>query len=131
MRTAATSQTAAANQARRKRDKEKLRGVADAIAQLQRRKLPVTHLAIASRAGVSPHLPYDNPAAPTWSPQLSPEPTASSTTPQCATPRQRIDNLTAGQRTREERLQARSNNRFLGKRIAGLEAKLLAAELGT
>jgi len=36
---------------------------------------------------------------------------------------------TAGQRTLEERLQAaRSNNRFLDKRIAGPEAQLLAAK---
>jgi hypothetical protein len=42
------------------------------------------------------------------------------------------ERLTAGQRTLEERLQgARSNNRFLDKRIAGLEAQLLAAEPGT
>ena len=49
-----------------------------------------------------------------------------------ATLRQRIRDLTAGQRTLEERLQAaRSNNRFLDKRIAGLEVQLLAAEPGT
>jgi uncharacterized membrane protein len=46
-----------------------------------------------------------------------------------ATLRQRIRDLTAGQRTLEERLQAaRSNNRFLGKRSADLEAQLLAAK---
>jgi hypothetical protein len=46
-----------------------------------------------------------------------------------ATLRQRIRDIAAGQRTLEERLQAaRSNNRFLDKRIAGLEAQLLAAE---
>jgi hypothetical protein len=49
-----------------------------------------------------------------------------------ATLKQRIRDLTAAQRTMEERLQAaRSNNRFLDKSIAGLEAKLLAAEPGT
>ena len=46
--------------------------------------------------------------------------------------RQRTGDLTAGHRTLEERLRAaRSNNRFLDKRIAGLEAQLLAAEPGT
>jgi chromosome segregation ATPase len=46
-----------------------------------------------------------------------------------ATLRQRIRDIAAGQRTLEERQQAaRSNNRFLDKRIAGLEAQLLAAE---
>jgi BMFP domain-containing protein YqiC len=46
--------------------------------------------------------------------------------------RQRIRDLTAGKRTLEERLQAsRSNNRFLDKRIANLEAQLLSAEPGT
>jgi hypothetical protein len=51
--------------------------------------------------------------------------------PENATLRQRIRDLTAGQRTLEERLQAaRFNNRFLDKRIAGLEARLLAAEPG-
>src|SRR5712692_3189874 len=59
----APSRTAAANQARRKRTEEKLRHVAGAIAQLQRRKLPVTYPAIASRAGVSRTFLYDNPAA--------------------------------------------------------------------
>jgi hypothetical protein len=59
----AASQTAAANQARRKRTEEKLRGVACAIAQLQRRRLPVTYPAIAARAGVSRTFLYDNPAA--------------------------------------------------------------------
>lgn len=192
MRTA-TSQTAAANQARRKRTEEKLRGVADAIAQLQRRKLPVTYLAIASRAGVSRTFLYDNPAArdlvtaaitradgqrqhdtavrdaqaqASWQQRaLNAEQAlkaahveirgqrtrigellgqlrdtqhehdsdaTSRLSAENATLRQRIDNLTAGQRTLEERLQAaRSNNRFLDKRIAGLEAKLLAAEPGT
>jgi Family of unknown function (DUF6262) len=60
---AALSQTAAANQARRKRTEEKLGGVAYAIAQLQRRRLPVTYPAIAARAGVSRTFLYDNPAA--------------------------------------------------------------------
>ena len=46
-----------------------------------------------------------------------------------ATLRQRIRDIAAGQRTLEERLQAaRSNDRFLDKPIAGLEAQLLAAE---
>jgi hypothetical protein len=60
---AAPSQTAAANQARRKRTEDKLRAVADAIQQMQRRRLPVTYPAIASRAGVSRTFLYDNPAA--------------------------------------------------------------------
>jgi hypothetical protein len=59
----APSQTAAANQARRKRAEDKLRAVADAIQQMQRRRLPVTYPAIASRAGVSRTFLYDNPAA--------------------------------------------------------------------
>jgi len=59
----AASQTAAANQARRKRTEEKLRDVADAIAQLQRHRLPVTYPAIAARAGVSRTFLYDSPAA--------------------------------------------------------------------
>src|SRR5258708_20134773 len=57
------SQTAAANQARQRRTEEKLRRVADAIRQLQRRKVPVTYPAIAARAGVSRTFLYDNPAA--------------------------------------------------------------------
>lgn len=41
--------------------------------------------------------------------------------------RQRVRDLTAAKRTLDERLQAtRSNNRFLHKRIAGLEARLAA-----
>jgi hypothetical protein len=59
----AASQTAAANQARRKRTEDKLRAVANAIQQMQRRRLPVTYPAIASRAGVSRTFLYDNPAA--------------------------------------------------------------------
>jgi Family of unknown function (DUF6262) len=59
----AASQTAAANQARRKRTEDKLRSVADAIQQMQRRRLPVTYPAIAARAGVSRTFLYDNPAA--------------------------------------------------------------------
>jgi hypothetical protein len=59
----APSQTAAANQARRERTEDKLRAVADAIQQMQRRRLPVTYPAIASRAGVSRTFLYDNPAA--------------------------------------------------------------------
>lgn len=55
--------TTAANQARRKRTEEKLRCVADAIGQLQRRRLPVTYPAIAARAGVSRTFLYDNPGA--------------------------------------------------------------------
>jgi chromosome segregation ATPase len=58
-----TSQTAAANQARRKRTEEKLRDVAGAITQLQRRGLRVTYPAIAARAGVSRTFLYDNPTA--------------------------------------------------------------------
>lgn len=57
------SQTAAANQARRRRTEDKLRAVADAIEQIRRRKLPVTYPAIAARAGVSRTFLYDNPAA--------------------------------------------------------------------
>jgi len=56
-------QIAAANQARRQRTEEKLRRVADAIGQLQRRRLPVTYPAIAARAAVSRTFFYDNPAA--------------------------------------------------------------------
>ncbi len=59
----APSQTAAANQARRKRTEDNLRAVADAIQQMQRRRLPVTYPAIASRAGVSRTFLYDKPAA--------------------------------------------------------------------
>jgi hypothetical protein len=59
----AASRTAAANQARRKRTEDKLRAVADAIQQMQRRRLPVTYPATAARAGVSRTFLYDNPAA--------------------------------------------------------------------
>lgn len=61
--TPGASQTAAANQARKRRTEDKLRHVADAVSQLQRRKLPVTYPAIAARAGVSRTFLYDNPAA--------------------------------------------------------------------
>jgi hypothetical protein len=57
------SQTDAANQARRKRTQDKLRAVAEAIQQMQRRRLPVTYPAIAARAGVSRTFLYDNPSA--------------------------------------------------------------------
>ena len=190
---AALSQTAAANQARRKRTEEKLGGVAYAIAQLQRRRLPVTYPAIAARAGVSRTFPYDNPAArdlvtaaitragsqrqhdtatrdaeaeASWQQRalnaeqalkaahaeiraqrtrigellgqlrdIEHERDSDATSrlgAENATLRQRIRDLTAGQRTLEERLQAaRSNNRFLDKRIADLEAQVLAPEPGT
>jgi hypothetical protein len=59
----AAAQTEAANQARRRRTEEKLGHVAEAIGQLQRRKIPITYPAIASRAGVSRTFLYDNPAA--------------------------------------------------------------------
>lgn len=59
----APSRTATANQARRKRTEDKLRAVADAIQQMQRRRVTVTYPAIASRAGVSRTFLYDNPAA--------------------------------------------------------------------
>jgi len=61
--TPGASQTAAANQARKRRTEEKLRHIADAISQLQRGRLPVTYPAIAARAGVSRTFLYDNPAA--------------------------------------------------------------------
>jgi len=189
----AASQTAAANQARRKRTEEKLRGVAGAIAQLQRRRLPVTYPAIAARAGVSRTFLYDNPAArdlvtaaisradgqrqhdtaardaqaeASWQHRaLNAEHALKAAhaeiraqrtrigellgqlrdtqhehdtdatgelSAENATLRQRIRDFTAGQRALEERLQAaRSNNRFLDKRIAGLEVQLLAAKPGT
>ncbi len=189
---AALSQTAAANQARRKRTEEKLGGVAYAIAQLQRRRLPVTYPAIAAR-GVSRTFLYDNPAArdlvtaaitragsqrqhdtatrdaeaeASWQQRaLNAEQAlkaahaeiraqrtrigellgqlrdieherdsdaTSRLSAENATLKQRIRDLTAGQRTLEERLQAaRSNNRFLDKRIADLEAQVLAPEPGT
>jgi hypothetical protein len=189
----ARSQTTAANQARRKRTEEKLGGVADAIAQLQRRRLPVTYRAIAARAGVSRTFLYDNPAARelvtaaitradcqrqhdtaardaeaevSWRQQaLNAEQALKAAhaeirvqrtrigellgqlrdieherdsdvtgrlSAENATLRQRIRDLTAGQRTLEERLHAaHSNNRFLDKRIADLEAQLLTAEPGT
>jgi Family of unknown function (DUF6262) len=186
----AASQTAAANQARRKRTEDKLRAVADAIQQMQRRRLPVTYPAIAARAGVSRTFLYDNPAArdlvadaitrasgqrqqdvadrdaqaeASWQQRaLNAEQALKAAhaeiraqrtrigellgqlrdaqrehdsdatgrlSAENATLRQRIRDLTTGQRTLEERLQAaRSNNRFLDKRIADLEAQLLAAE---
>jgi hypothetical protein len=189
----AASQTAAANQARRQRTEEKLRQVTAAIGQLQRRKLPVTYPAVASRAGVSRTFLYDNPAArdlvaaaitrasgqrqqdvadrdaqaeASWQQRaLNAEQALkaahseirvqrariggllgqlrdthrehdSDTTERLTTDntalKQRVRDLTAQQRTLEERLQAaRSNNRFLDKRIAGLEAQLLAAQPGS
>ena len=187
------ARTDAANQARCKRTDQKLRHVADAIGQLQRRSLPVTYPAVASRAGVSRTFLYDNPAArdlvtaaitrasgqrrhdaaardaqaeASWQQRaLNAEQAlkaahaeiraqrthigellgqlrdnrdehdrdaADRLSAENAVLKQRIRDLTAGQRTLEERLQAaRSNNRFLDKRIAGLEAQLLAAEPGT
>jgi chromosome segregation ATPase len=47
----------------RKRTEEKPCHVANAIGQLQRRRLPVTYPAIAAHAGVSRTFLYDNPAA--------------------------------------------------------------------
>ena len=61
--TPAGSRTGAANQARKQRTEEKLRHVADAVGQLQSRRLPVTYPAIAVRAGVSRTFLYDNPEA--------------------------------------------------------------------
>lgn len=186
----ATSQTAAANQARRKLTEDKLQAVAGAIQQMQRRRLPVTYPAIAARAGVSRTFLYENPSArdlistaitrasgqrqqdiadrdaqaeASWQQRALNAEQALKTahaeiraqrarigellgqlrdtqhehdsdafgrlSAENATLRQRIRDIAAGQRTLEERLQAaRSNNRFLDKRIAGLEAQLLAAE---
>jgi hypothetical protein len=46
--------------------------------------------------------------------------------------KQRLRDLTASNRTLEERLQAaRSNNRFLDKRVAGLEAQPLNEQAST
>jgi Family of unknown function (DUF6262) len=86
----APSQTAAANQARRKRTEDKLRAVADAIQQMQQRRLPVTCPAIASRAGVSRTFLYDNPAARDLiSAAIPAPPPGGSTTKLTATPRPR------------------------------------------
>src|SRR5574341_593237 len=182
----ATSQTAAANQARRKLTEDKLQAVAGAIQQMQRRRLPVTYPAIAARAGVSRTFLYENPSArdlistaitrasgqrqqdiadrdaqaeASWQQRALNAEQALKTahaeiraqrarigellgqlrdtqhehdsdafgrlSAENATLRQRIRDIAAGQRTLEERLQAaRSNNRFLDKRIAGLEAQL-------
>lgn len=187
------SQTAAANQARRQRTEEKLRQIAAAIGQLQRRKLPVTYPAIASRAGVSRTFLYDNPAArdlvtaaitgtgrqrqhdqadrdaqaeASWQQRaLNAEQALKAAhaeiraqrarigdllgqlrdthrehdsdaierlTTGNAALKQRVRDLTAQQRTLDERLQAaRSSNRFLDKRIADLEAQLLAPQPGS
>jgi chromosome segregation ATPase len=186
MSTAAT-QTAAANKARRKRTDEKLRSVADVIAQLQRSRLPVTYPAIAARAEVSRTFLYDNPAVrdlisaaitradgrrqhdtvardaqaeASWQQRaLNAEQALKAAhaeiraqrthigellgqlrdtqhehdtdaigrlSAENAALRQRIRDLTAGQRILEKRLQAaRPNNRFLDRRIADLEAQLL------
>src|SRR5216683_1756342 len=133
----APSQTAAANQARRKRTEDKLRAVADAIQQMQRRRLPVTYPAIASRAGVSRTFLYDNPAARdlisaaiarTATRREHDHYALQRLTAENTTLKQRLRQLTSDQRAMEEKLQAaRSNNRFLDKRIAGLEAQLLDA----
>src|SRR6266700_2453703 len=171
----APSRTAAANQARRKRTEDKLRAVADAIQQMQRRRLPVTYPAIASRAGVSRTFLYDNPAArdlisaaitrtatprqhdqadrdaqaeASWQQRaLNAEQALKTAHAEIRAQRARISELlgelrdtrreqdhdalqrlTSDQRAMEEKLQAaRSNNRFLDKRIAGLEAQLLDA----
>lgn len=185
----APSQTAAANQARRKRTEDKLRAVADAIQQMQRRRLPVTYPAIAARAGVSRTFLYDNPAArdlisaaitrtatrrqndqadrdaqaeASWQQRALNSEQALKTahaeiraqrarisellgelrdtqrehdhdtlqrlTTENTTLKQRLRQLTSDQRATEEKLQAaRSNNRFLDKRVASLEAQLLDA----
>jgi hypothetical protein len=179
----AASRTAAANQARRKRTEDKLRAVADAIQQVQRRRLPVTYPAIAARARVSRTFLYDNPAArdliraaitradrqrqedqgdrdaqaeASWQQRaLNAEQALKAAHTEIRTQRvrigellgqlrdtqrdqdddafqrlitenatlkQRLRQLTADQRATEEKLQAaRSNNRFLDKRIASLE----------
>jgi hypothetical protein len=86
----AASRTAAANQAGRKRAEDKLRAVADAIRQMQRRGLPVTYPAIAARGGVSRTFLYDNPAARDLISAASPAPAVSdSWTSLTATPRLR------------------------------------------
>jgi hypothetical protein len=190
---ATASQTAAANQARRKRTEDKLRAVAEAIQQMQRRRLPVTYPAVAARAGVSRTFLYDNPSArdlisavitrasgqrqqdtadrdaqaeASWRQRALNAEQALKTahaeiraqrarigellghlrdtehehdsdatgrlSAENAALRQRIRDLTAAQRTLEERLQAaRSNNRFLDKRIADLEAQLVNAHIST
>jgi hypothetical protein len=181
--TPGASQTAAANQARKRRTEDKLRHVADAISQLQRRKLPVTYPAIAARAAVSRTFLYDNPAArdlvtaavtrtgeqrrhdaasrdaqaeASWQQRaLNAEQALKAAHAEIRTQRarigellgqlrdaqddhdpgnlrQRVRDLTAANRTLDERLQAaRSSNRFLDKRIAGLEAQLLNDRAGT
>ena len=185
----AASRTAAANRARRKRTEDKLRAVADAIQQMQRRRLPVTYPAIAARAGVSRTFLYDNPAArdlisaaitragirrrhdqadrdaqaeAAWQQRALNAEQALKTAhaeiraqrtrigellgqlrdtqhdhDEDALPRltaentvlkQQLRQLTSDQRATEDKLQAaRSNNRFLDKRIASLEAQLLDA----
>lgn len=192
-RAGTAQQTAAANQARRARTEEKLRCVADAIGQLQRRNLPVTYPAIAARAAVSRTFLYDNPTArnlvtgaitrtrgqrqreaagrdaqaeASWRQRaLNAEQAIKAAhteiraqrtrigellghlrdtqhdhdsdaierlTAENGTLRQRVRDLTAASRAVEERLQAaRSNNRFLGKRIAGLQAQLLKPDAST
>lgn len=189
----AASRTAAANQARRKRTEDKLRAVADAIQQMQRRRLPVTYPAIAARGGVSRTFLYDKPAArdlisaaitrasgqrqqdvadrdaqaeASWQQRALNAEQALKTahteiraqrarigellgqlhdtqrdhdtdavrrlTAEDATLKRRLRDLSASSRTPEERLQAAlSNNRFLDKRIAGLEAQLLERDAST
>lgn len=189
----AASRTAAANQARRKRTEDKLRAVADAIQQMQRRRLPVTYPAIAARGGVSRTFLYDKPAArdlisaaitrasgqrqqdvadrdaqaeASWQQRALNAEQALKTahteiraqrarigellgqlhdtqrdhdtdavrrlTAEDATLKRRLRDLSASSRTPEERLQAAlSNNRFLDKRIAGLEAQLLNTHIST
>jgi len=161
----APSQTAAANQARRKRTEDKLRAVADAIQQMQRRRLPVTYPAIASRAGVSRTFLYDNPAArdlisaaitradtrqqhdqadrdaqaeASWQQRaLNAEQALKTAHAEIRAQRARISELLGELRdTQNERdddalkqrlRQLTSDQRFLDKRIASLEAQLLDA----
>jgi hypothetical protein len=193
--TPAGSRTGAANQARKQRTEEKLRHVADAVGQLQSRRLPVTYPAIAVRAGVSRTFLYDNRAArdlvaaaitrsgsarrheaasrdaqaeASWQQRalnaehalkaahaeirvqrartgellgqlrdvLDDHDHDAGAAERLATEngalRQRVRDLTAANRTLDERLQAaRSNNRFIDKRIAGLEAQLLERDAST
>ena len=160
---------------------------------MQRRRLPVTYPAIASRAGVSRTFLYDNPAArdlitaaitrtatrrqhdqadrdaqaeASWQQRALNAEQALKTahaeiraqrarigellgqlrdtqrehdddavqrlTAENTTLKQRLRQLTASSCTLEEQLQAaRSNNRFLDKRIAGLEAQLLNGNIST
>jgi hypothetical protein len=150
----AQPRTLAANQARQQGTRLKLHLIEEALSQMRRERTPITYPAVARRAGVSRTFLYQNPdarnlmttaitatddgrrraqarqdeqAEAAWRQRaLNAEDALKAAYAEIGIQRQRIAILMGQVR---ELQAARSNNRFLDKRIAGMEARLLDAPL--